>query len=288
MGAGTRVYRGIGTQVYRDTGKSVTARLFQEEKRRYRDLANDHKAFLPPSDCHAYPLIKLLHTQSQKVIRSVFDENKDALDKAAHNMPVSTNREKDQRSCIITLIGRLMVHSQMYYKTSEKPVRVSAVDTTIHLLPREFRKIALTGCHSPDLKSAQLALAARYWEIPALTDFLKDALRSDTSCWDEILTHLKLSPVGKGAIKRATYSMLFGKSLDNLLSALKKELRRDEALSAKQVGEAAKGFFKHPLVAAILESRALKMKEVLSQGGLENAFGKFMSVSSQKQASSLT
>ena len=288
MGAGTRVYRGIGTRVYMDTGKSVTVRSSREENRWYGDLANDRKAFLPPSDYPAYPLIKLLNNQSQKAIRSIFNRNIDALIEAALNMPVSTNREEEQRLRSLTLIGRLIDYSQMYYKTSEKTVRVSAVDTTIHLLPREFRKIALTGCHSLDLKSAQLALAARYWEIPALTDFLKDALRSDTSCWDEILTHLKLSPVGKGAIKRATYSMLFGKSLDNLLSALKKELRRDEALSAKQVGEAAKGFFKHPLVAAILESRALKMKEVLSQGGLENAFGKFMSVSSQKQASSLT
>jgi len=286
MGAGTRVYRGIGTRVYMDTGKSVTVRSSREENRWYGDLANDRKAFLPPSDYPAYPLIKLLNNQSQKAIRSIFNRNIDALIEAVLNMPVSTNREEEQRLRSLTLIGRLIDYSQMYYKTSEKTVRVSAVDTTIHLLPREFRKIALTGCHSLDLKSAQLALAARYWKIQPLTDFLEKALSSNTSYWDEILTHLKLSPAGKGAIKRATYAMLFGRTRKNLVSKLKEELQRDETLTAEQAGDAAKVFLKYPLVRAILQARAQKMNEVISQGGLEDAFGKFIQVTNREEARS--
>ena len=286
VGAGTRVRVGAGTRVYMDTGKSVTVHSSREEKQRYEDLASVRKALLPPFDYPAYPLLKLLNNQSQRAIRSIFNRNIDAVIEAAFNMPVLTRREENQRSNSLTLINHLMDYSQMYYKTSEKSVRVSAVDTTIHLLPRELRKIALTGCHSLDLKSAQLALAARYWEIGPLTDFLEKALSSNTSYWDEILTHLKLSPAGKSAIKRATYAMLFGRMRNKLVSCLKEELQRDEALTAVQAGEAAAGFLRYPLVRAILQARTKKMQEVISQGGLEDAFGKFITVTDREEARS--
>lgn len=258
--------------VYLDTGLAVTERTRRRERQEFQALADARKRFLAPEDHPGYQLVQCLNAQSQRTIRILLHRNSDDLISAAHAMPIRTKREQERKIWSLSRIQDLLECSEMFYKSSAKTVRLSAVDTTIHQLPRELRKIALHGSYSIDLKSAQLALAAKYWDIPALTEALIKADETGASYWVEMLKYLGLSAECKSALKTTTYALVFGRVKGNLVRHLAADLpmAREEGLAV------AKRFVAHPLIAAILVARDKKMAEIQEAAGVLDAFGKWI------------
>jgi hypothetical protein len=79
-------------------------------------------------------------------------------------------------------------------------------------LPRELRQIALSGVVWIDLRAAQLAIAARLWDLPEIAGYLG----TNQSVWQSFYCHLEVDADAKPVLKRALYACVYGMRIANL------------------------------------------------------------------------
>lgn len=159
------------------------------------------------------------------------------------------------------------------YKPSSRTSRVFAIGVTALALPRELRKLAFSGCYSLDLKSAQLAIAAKLWELPVTIEFPQNG----GDIWRELCSHCQIDMNEKPIIKKTLYSCLFGMSLRNLRIRLREGTPDEEG-----IGDSSKLFFEHPITKELLEGRKEQGALVLSNGGAVDAFGREIQIPYEK------
>lgn len=95
-----------------------------------------------------------------------------------------------------------------YYALSENTYRLYPTGASIVQLPSAIRKKLTKDWYEVDLKSAQLAIISRLWNIPTLKAFLE----SGQSFWTHCLTLLELevNETNKKWLKELSYALAFG------------------------------------------------------------------------------
>lgn len=133
--------------------------------------------------------------------------------------------------------------------------RVFAHNPSALSLPADVRRILYRGFLSVDLKSAHLFIAAALWKVD---DVLETLTRDDYSVWADLLDHVGLGHLApgtadyeeaKGALKTATYSVIYGMEARAVEWTYTKAARR---LAGPYAGRLLTG---HWLIRKLLDAR---------------------------------
>lgn len=166
------------------------------------------------------------------------------------------------------LLVRFANQTQTIYGNSDVTTRIFPLNASIGLMQRKVRRTLTKDWTELDLKSAELAIVAKVWNIPELEAFLQT---SAISTWQYFADRMALpySEATKGILKDATYALCFG-------GGEKKAITK--ALEPLGIDNAAKQFLEISLVTQIRKARNKEIERIRINLGATNAFGHFYSM----------
>lgn len=261
------------------TGRQYSRRVGQ------RDAA-DHLAWTQrlaascPENHPAHHLIGFLNNQPPDVMTGYLHRSSARLWEMALAMPTEQDTERRRREAAIMGLTRLSDVERFYYRPVTNSARVFAVGTSLHQLPRSMSEDAFRGAVALDLRSSQLAIVAREWNLPKVQEFLM----SGPSFWDEILGYLGLESRFKDLLKRVLYSLIFGMSKAGKAgpTSLERMLLNGVDEHGGIASPLVRKFFRHPIIAALLAGRSAQMKRIKDAGGVKDCFGRWLLVGNGK------
>lgn len=187
------------------------------------------------------------------------------------------------RSHALRILHGLESDAMPTYKPSEKgnTARIFSDGLSYLGLPKAVRRALMPECPELDLANAQLAIAARDWNIPEVQTFLATGQK----IWPELERYFDLAPdLHKPILKSTLYALLFGMEK----AALVRHLAHggpDE--TGRGIGsEKAKTLFKHPLISALYIAREQQLHNLLEAGTAQTCFNQTIPVTNKKQARS--
>ena len=208
-------------------------------------------------------------------------------------------RDPARRDHALRVLRAVELQPQPFYaaRAQTETARVCAVGTTLLALPREVRAAMTAGWTALDLRAAQLAVVARDWDVGPLADFLAGG----GDVWAELVGAVDPSrswapgsdgyAALKSAAKSFVYAAVFGMAVRRLAAlggddfeTARRALREVAGVEPEAASARLRG---HPLVEAVLRSRARVFREIVGRGGAEDAFGGWVPCPSRKQASSV-
>lgn len=169
----------------------------------------------------------------------------------------------NSRQSQLVVLDTIIESPKPFVKPVENTDRLFGFGANITNLKKEVRKVLTTGWFEGDLKSAQLAIVARLWNIKEVKDFLK----SGKSFWKEMESFLSASEEDKSVIKDFTYGIIFGMSKERVLEEM--------VIGSLSVGER---FLSHPVISALLKARTKYINQAIKAGFITDAFGKKLEV----------
>ena len=128
-------------------------------------------------------------------------------------------------------------------------------------LQRDVRHTLTRDWITCDLKSAQLAICAKTWNVPQVGEFL----RSGGSIWQSLSAWLDLEAEQKPMLKDALYALVFGAGRDKMIAIL--ESRR-----------LYERFRAHPLIHQMFLARARQLRAIRTAQGAHDAFGRWIAI----------
>lgn len=241
-------------QVWFGSGVPVTKKKIYAEAACYtcalRELADGVGADHP-----ARGLMEYLNSQPQTTVGKVVRSNWGEVMRVFGAIPDGTRKESARKTLLV-----LRDFCRLIYAASDKTPRLHALGPTIHQLPRELRKAALTSCVSLDARSCQLAVVSKLWQVPALSAFLA----SGNSIWDELQRVTGTTADDKPALKTALYSIIFGMG--------EKAVRVNLAL---EIGEPGAGrYLDHPIIRELLTARKAQLRQIRRDKEVTDAWGR--------------
>lgn len=250
-----------------------------------RDAQKKHEAYLRDvsestvGEGHpAYPIVSFIlekQDHSRKgTLKKTLNRNLPRVWDAIEQFPTDTPAQVGRKNWCTQLMRSLDLDLPMFYRGSGGTPRIHAAGSSINQLPRDLRKMALAGCYEFDLKSAQLAVVARIWDIPTLQTFLEGG----GSIWKE------LSQAGgvdqdtyKPILKRTIYSIVFGMGWRNYRAQLIKGVDNNQDHEPGVGVVAARKILKHHLIVDLLAARTRVYHQAEQDRGAEDAWGNWRS-----------
>lgn len=159
--------------------------------------------------------------------------------------------------------------------------RAFGIGPTPMTLRSDVRRALTGGWHEYDLRHAQLSIIARLWGVDALAPILA----AETNVWEHFADELGVPlETHKAALKRATYTIVFGGGLRRIANDFTHNLRRSG--NADDAADVLNHFLRLPLVRSLLVARRIRMDQILRAGGLINYFGREIPARTAAQARS--
>lgn len=154
---------------------------------------------------------------------------------------------------------------QPFYKHSPKgnTVRAFQINPGLQIVARHLRSVLTQDWVEVDLAQAHLAIVAKLWNIPEVTEFLK----TGESIWPSLLEWMgyqKNDHRIKVILKPFLYSVIYGMSFTRLENEL-------IGITSKQNGY--KQFTSHPIVAALIEARKHRTEQIKKAGVYKTLLG---------------
>ena len=150
---------------------------------------------------------------------------------------------------------------QPIYAPGTTTVRIFALNDSIVRLQRDVREVMTQGWITADLKSAQLAIVSRVWNLPDVAAFLE----SGQSCWRVLCAWIEVefTETNKGLLKDSLYALIFGAGRDKMMT-----------LMEEGFGPGAyQRFKKQPLIGSLLRGRAIQLRLIRKAGHGIDAYG---------------
>jgi hypothetical protein len=161
-----------------------------------------------------------------------------------------------------SLLCAVAEQPQPFYKPVAHSARIFPCNESVLSLMRQVRAAMIPDWVGFDLRSAQLAICAVTWGVRPLQSFLE----SHRSIWDELGAGADESL--KAACKSGIYALTFGAYQTTV---------EYEFLKEGRTRAEARRFLQHPLVQAMCEARAAQFETIITDGGAENCFGRWLS-----------
>ena len=258
------------------TGKKMTPKTLTSIK---KELDEEVKLFYNSASEEALPLLEYLNNLPTNIFTSKVNETRPLvietllkLESSEVNPKLKVAKDIQLRQIEASLLMCIYELPKPYYKPSSagRTVRIFPHNQSMLQLHKSLRKVMCKGWTEYDLVSSQLAIVAKLWSITLVEDFLK----SGNHIWTELFTHLGKDYLLlkeqnqtyfnnlKGLLKESLYSLIYGMKKSALLAKLTVGFRK---LGINKKGEF---LFTHPIIAALYESRELKLAQVLSDGKL--------------------
>jgi hypothetical protein len=176
--------------------------------------------------------------------------------------------DENKRSHQLAVLKVVSQEAKPLYQPSSqgKTVRIFPLTSSMLMLRKELRRVLTQEWHEADLQNSQLAICAKEWDVPVAQKFL----RSGGSVWPYLMRHMQLeeTPDNKAVLKTSLYSLMFGKTLDNLQAELMCEFQDTVTVRL---------FFSCPLIEAMLNGRRRRTDEIKKAGGAINAYDQWLS-----------
>ena len=251
-------------------GSSVTRRRLQQTVRDEEDaIIGISRAAV--KDHPAGELMDYLVTQPQDCLQRVLARNWPLVKEAIYRLPRETPKQIATANWSERVLDNLHERRTIYYGAACKSPRLYAIGTTVHLLPRRLRQIALTGGVELDLKAAQLAIVSQLWGVPSLRDFLADP---EKSIWDELLNWMGVALEYKPILKIVIYAIVFGMTQGEVRDTLTDGTDKEEGVGAAATAR----FFRHALVQDVLAARSRVLQVMKEERQAVDAFGRKVKV----------
>ena len=259
-----RVARTLAAQVARDKSAAL-------EKQ-------DSNADLLPFPSESYQVLDYMSGVSRRLFTTAVNRGIEGALNIAHAIP-----ESPKRACALATLRAVQAEPMPIYQLSSKrrTVRVWSASASLLTLPRGVRR-SLTdaaGWIELDLKSSQLAIAARQWGVEGVCDMLSDGY----DIWEDVATLCGLSSESEDwaqakslAFKRALYSAVFGMARPALQGQLTRNLGR--TVLERSAASMARRFLDLPVVASMFKQRERQLALIEDQGGATDCFGRFIRV----------
>jgi len=254
-------------RVYFTTGKRFTRQRQTEERNRQQKEALSNS--LNANSKEAKEILAYLNNLSPRLFHKMKRENHEDAVKVAR-----LTRTEEGRSRQLEILKHIYEQPQPFYQPSKtgNTDRVFGVIGSLPLLSKPVRMAWTKGWYKADLRSAQLAINARFWDVPEVTEFLK---KNERSIWKELTNHFLLTghdaDRAKGPLKKAIYSLSYGMDARKIARQLRDGL--------KEVGIERNGRFlwKHPLIRALKAARKRMTRQISKAGGGRTCFGRWHS-----------
>lgn len=167
--------------------------------------------------------------------------------------------------CKIVQLGQLAgIHAcpKPLYKAVTNSARLYPCGASFLNLKSSVRDVFTAGWIKLDLRQAQFGILSTIWQADGLRSYL-DGLTG--SVWDDLMdrSDIPVTSDNKGAIKQATYSILYGAYEHNVRYRLKEEVGT----------QAADRFLSLPIVQHIFEQREERITRLRSEFGVFDAYG---------------
>jgi len=244
-------------------------------RRRLRETIQEEEAAIigiaraAGKDHPAGELMDYLLTQPQDCLQRVLTRNWPRVKEAVFALPRDTPKQVATSDWCDRVVNNLHERRTIYYGAARKSPRLYAIGSTIHLLPKRLRQLALAGGVELDLKAAQLAIVSQLWDVPSLREFLADR---NHDIWGELLGSMTTPMERKPVLKVSVYGIVFGMGASKAQETLAVGTDKDKGVG--EVGAAQ--FFSHPLVHDLLAARSRVLQRIRVQRGAEDAFGRWV------------
>jgi hypothetical protein len=186
---------------------------------------------------------------------------------------------KDDEEKLKTNVSAVIAHyhqPQPMYEPTENSDRLFTSSNGLLCMSSEFRDYFTAGWDKADLKSAQLAICAKEWNVPLVQEFIK----TKESIWKSLFetmgydynlkdSHPKEFKALKSPFKTALYSLMFGMEIRNIKRSI------TIATGTKKAGDL---FFTNPYINAMAEARSRHIDEINLAGGATNIFGRWIPI----------
>ena len=155
------------------------------------------------------------------------------------------------------ILKAIQMQAQPFYTPAQKSVRIFAMNDSVARLQRDVRHVVTQDWIHCDLKSAQLAIVAKTWNVPQVSDFL----RSGGSIWASLCDWMGWSMDAKPLLKDALYALVFGAGRDKMIALMGSR-------------KAYMRFRAHFLMRQLFVARAVMLRQIRRDKGAIDAFGK--------------
>lgn len=246
----------------------------RENKYRKTDLVYIHNGsnltqakqlrFLHVSRQKALALTKKAHCQEQKDLLHYMNRipSNRFYSMVHKNFSSAIEEAKKTEDSInqINILNTVFDQCQPFYTPVEDSTRIYSFSENLLMLKKSVKQKLLPDLVEVDLKSAQLAIAGKLWEVPEVQDFLG----KKNSIWVHLaeLYNLPLTADLKNILKESLYSTMYGMWKPNIAKKL------------KEIGH--KPFFSSPIIKALFREREKQLKTIRELGGARNCFGKII------------
>jgi len=175
------------------TGRVITPRRLAGDMKAANQALLE-SAVYPPHE--RAEMLEWLNTLPGNVLDQLVKENWREAVSRAEAMAASKSRGATWR-----VLNHLAQDRIVIYGTSPNTDRFIHLGTSIVQLPKALRDALLKGTIPMDMRSCQLAIVAKLWEVPRLLDFLA----SRKSIWRELADWMKVDveTTGRGASVRS-------------------------------------------------------------------------------------
>jgi len=178
-------------------------------------------------------------------------------DQAYHTAPAF----EEDKGHVALVLANILSQPQPFVKAVKKSTRLYQSDENLMTVRSEIRRILTQDWEEADLKSCQLAIAAKIWDLPEVVDFLAQS----EDVWSSLCGHFGRGTEIKPIIKPAIYALMYGAG-ENLLSDILDPL-----------GEfALEMFLSHPIIKILWVARNKELKKIRKAGGAHDAFGNWI------------
>lgn len=193
-----------------------------------------------------------------------------ALKNVGHALDVVKTLPTESQGRELKILGRLFDNAQPLYKTTENSVRIFPMYDNLLALKREVRQALTQDWIECDLRSAQLSIVAKLWDLPLVDEFLT----KNQNIWEYLAKQLdmELTPELKKTIKHEfLYPLCFGESKRVL-----KQVVSDIFEKNMGIDNAFDRLFNLSIMQEIWKGRTKRIQRIYKEWGLRDAFGDWL------------
>ena len=245
-------------QVYIHNGKEVTPKRQQSYLGQNYKEANDLMA--KAGITQARDLGKYMNKRSIRTFQIIM-KNMPQAKKVAENVKDSERQ--------LNLLHAIETDYRPLYKPVARSARIYSFGQSMVSLERSIRKTLMKGYTEFDIRSSQLAIASRLWNIPKVVTYLKNP---NNNIWTDLANDFEINrDESKDIFKTCLYSTMFG--------AMKSRLKHN--LAPLNVDNGFEKFIANEIIAEVWEKRNERFKTIRHDGGVKNVFGQWISIGPQ-------
>jgi hypothetical protein len=215
-----------------------------------------------------------------------FSYTQDTYYEHAQEVILALDIPEQSKNQLLDTLRAAQVQPKPFYGATERSVRIYPRNDSILNLPRNARYKLTKGLWSCDLKSAQIAVISKTWDIPELHDYLSVG---SSTIWHLFYRDFNIpedkQQEFKIALKKAIYSIVFGMSTVNLVNGT--DTYDGIAVAFAPYGIAPEAFLNYYYIKLILTARHKTYNKINRENGAYDVFGNWINVTEHTNAPSI-